>query len=129
MTTELCMVKLFNRDGDHDRCSQTMPCPDHGANAPSTAPTGPVGRTDLAKMERRIAAMRTAAREYLDDAIGVGARASLLNDVHVYGETERARALVQAAAECLALAANQLDLCRHVSLTDADRAVAADGRA
>ena len=56
MAHELCMV----RNGDEGRCSQTMPCPMHGARARSTAtppepPSLDVLMLTLGGLERQLA--------------------------------------------------------------------------
>lgn len=112
MATDLCMV----RNGDEGRCSQTMPCPVHGATAPSTAPTLGDVLAALRGIEHQLA---RASSNVIRNECGPG-----------IADLACIRGMIDGANQVVTIAAERL---RRVlgdrQITAADRAVAADGRA
>lgn len=103
---------------------------------------GPVLPADLDAMLVECARMRVALRDICAALSDLGSRASVCNSVTTTCQIRCAEAQLKLAAEAVLAAHGKLDSCRHVdtvvdaeraarhaSITDDDRAVAADGRA
>jgi hypothetical protein len=116
MAHELCMAW----DGDEDRCSQTMPCPRHGAHARSTAADSQP--SNFHALTLAVEGITKRLRQVQQQVVAQSAGCMTDDDRSYLGSI---CGVLDSAENLTHLAATRLRLMAK----DNDAAVAADGRA